>query len=169
MKKKGMSSHQSTPQAGKINDEWLTPPWIIEALGLLDLDPCTPDRMPWQTAKVRYCRSEDGLTKPWFGNIWLNPPYSCIKTWMKKISDYGNGIALIFARTETEFFFDYVWPKADAILFVKGRIYFHYPDGSKAKANGGAPSVLVAYGPENADLLQKAKIPGKFIRLKQTA
>lgn len=34
-----LSSHQS---ARMKNDEWLTPPEIVRALGPFDLDPCSP-------------------------------------------------------------------------------------------------------------------------------
>ena len=43
----------------------------------------------------------------------MNPPYgSETPKWLKKLSEHGNGIALIYARTETRMFFNYVWDKA---------------------------------------------------------
>lgn len=74
-------------------------------------------------------------------------------------------MALIFARTETELFFRYVWPFAKSILFIQGRLYFHYVDGSRAKANSGAPSVLIAYGSEAEKRLSECSIKGKYIKL----
>lgn len=62
-------------------------------------------------------------------------------------------------------FFEQVWEKADAVLFIQGRLYFHYVDGKLAGANAGAPSVLVAYGLDNATKLRDCKIPGKFLPL----
>ena len=62
-------------------------------------------------------------------------------------------------------FFNHVWGKADALLFFQGRLFFHHVDGTKAKANAGAPSVLVAYGEHNADCLSRAKINGQLVRL----
>jgi len=150
-----------------ITDEWLTPPEIIEALGLFDLDPCFLKDRPWDTAKTHYTIEDNGLWEPWFGRIWLNPPYGKdTAVWLEKLANHGNGIALIFARTETKMFFKYVWDVADAILFIRGRLFFHYPDGTKAKANSGAPSVLIAYGLKNAKILENSNIDGKFISLK---
>ena len=84
---------------------------------------------------------------------------------MAKCADHGNCIAIIFARTQTRMFFESVWDKADAVLFVKGRIKFHRVSG-EAGLSAGAPSVLVAYGPDNATALEASGIQGKFIRLK---
>lgn len=63
-------------------------------------------------------------------------------------------------------FHTYVWERATAVFFFKGRLYFHYPDGTRAAANAGAPSCLVAYGIEDARRLKKYARPGKFLALK---
>jgi phage N-6-adenine-methyltransferase len=149
-----------------ITDTWLTPPEIIKDLGPFDLDPCTPEIMPWKTAKRRYTKQDDGLNQEWCGRVWLNPPYSReVVKWLEKLAAHGNGIALVFARTETDWFFKTVWEKADALLFLKGRIHFHTADGYRAKGNAGAPSVLIAYGEYNVAALEYSTIPGRFIEL----
>jgi hypothetical protein len=149
------------------NDEWLTPPHILDALGTFDLDPCAPIISPWSTAKNKFTIEDDGLKQNWFGRVWCNPPYGLqAAEWLNKLSEHGNGIALIFARTETRMFFDHVWKKADAVLFIEGRLFFHYVTGEKAPANAGAPSVLVAYGKENVEILKNCNIRGKFVNLK---
>lgn len=161
--RKGIGSHQS---AKMLKDEWLTPPEIINALGDFDLDPCSPINRPWNTAKKHFNINDDGLNQNWEGRVWCNPPYGLeASKWLSKLAEHNNGIALIFARTETKMFFDYVWSNADALLFIEGRLYFHHVDGSKAKANAGAPSVLIAYGIENAKTLKNCNIKGKFIQL----
>ena len=145
---------------------WLTPPYILEALGEFDLDPCAATNRPWDTAKNHYIEADDGLAKPWFGRVWMNPPYgNTMHRWMGRLRDHGNGIALIFARTETQVFFDSVWEHADAILFLKGRIKFVDETGAPGNSSSGAPSVLVAYGKENAEVLKNCGLPGKFISL----
>ena len=145
-------------------DEWLTPPEILEALGPFDLDPCAPISRPWPMAARHYTVQDDGLLKPWAGRVWLNPPYGLeAERWLRRLADHGNGIALIFARTETEAFFSQVWERADALLFIRGRLTFCRVDGTRAKANGGAPSVLIAYGAENARRLEYSTIRGQYI------
>ena len=143
----GVSEHQSPTMK---NDEWLTPPDILDKLGDFDLDPCAPVVRPWDTADWYYTANEDGLTQHWFGRVWCNQPFGreAVK-WLAKMRDHGNGIALIPARTETAMFYETVWGHADAVLFIKGRPHFHYVDGTRAKFNSGAPICLVAYGDEN--------------------
>ena len=145
-------------------EEWLTPRPILSELGEFDLDPCSPIDRPWPTAKNHFTIVDNGLIKQWSGRVWLNPPYgNQTGRWLKKMADHNNGIALIFARTETVMFFDYVWNKADSILFLKGRLSFFNIDGSEGKSNAGAPSVLVAYGAENSSILEKCNIEGVFV------
>ncbi len=165
MNKSAMGSHQS---ARMESDTWLTPLEIINALGEFDLDPCTPEFMPWGTARSRFTKQQDGLIQPWYGRVFCNPPYGLqASKWLHKCAEYKNATALIFARTETRMFFDNVWNKADSLLFLEGRIFFHYNDGTRAAANSGAPSVLVAYDQFNSEALMSSKIKGKFIKLKQ--
>ena len=147
-------------------DAWLTPPAIIAALAPFDLDPCSPTERPWPTAKRHLTVTDDGLTHPWDGTVWLNPPYGTqAAAWLCRLADHGNGIALVFARTETVMFFESVWPRANALLFLQGRLTFHRADGTRATANGGAPSVLIAYGTECARRLRSATLSGQYLEL----
>lgn len=159
-----IGGHQS---ARMISDTWLTPPELLAPLGEFDLDPCAaPEPRPWPTASTHYSQPHiDGLTEPWFGRVWLNPPYSreAVK-WLRRLSTHGRGTALVFARTETAWFVETVWASADSILFLDGRIHFHHADGTRAAANAGAPSCLVAYGPEDSARLSASGIPGSFVQ-----
>ena len=161
---KGIGGHQRAYQ-GKT-DEWLTPPEIFRALGEFDLDPCSPVNPPWQIAVKTYSSVDDGLLQPWFGRIWMNPPYGPeTGKWLKKLADHGNGIALIFARTETEMFFSQVWERANAVFFFRGRLYFYTVDGVKAKHNSGGPSALIAYGENNVEAIERSLLNGFLVRL----
>lgn len=165
MSRKGMGSHQSA-HMGK--DEWLTPPDLLTRLGEFDLDPCAALNQPWKTAKHQYTVQDDGLSQPWFGRVWCNPPYGLqAEAWLKRCSEHQNAIALIFARTETEMWAKYVWGSATAILFLKGRLYFYHGSGQRAEANSGAPSALIAYGIENAGVLVRSGIPGWVVPIKR--
>lgn len=145
-------------------DEWLTPPGLLKKLGTFDLDPCSPVVRPWITALNHYTIIDDGLSKEWFGRVWCNPPYGReTGKWLKKMSEHNNGIVLIFTRTETQNFFDYVWNKASGILFIRKRLTFYNVDDTPANNNAGAPSVLVSYGKENAEILKNSGIDGKYL------
>lgn len=144
-------------------DEWLTPPELIAALGPFDLDPCAPIVRPWPTAARHFTVEDDGLRQQWEGLTWLNPPYATVARWLAKLAAHGNGIALLHARTETRWFHDHIWAHATALLFLKGRLHFHYVDGKRAAANSGAPSVLAAYGDLAAQRLTTCRWPGQLV------
>lgn len=146
-------------------DEWLTPPHVLEQLGVFDLDPCSPVNRPWDTAKYHMTINDDGMSKKWEGRVFCNPPYGTqTKHWLDKCAEHGNCIALVFARTETKMFFESIWGKADAIFFFKGRLSFYDVRGEKG-GTAGAPSVLVAYGKDNVETLRNIKLDGCFIDL----
>jgi len=157
-----MGSHQS---ARAESTTWLTPPHITENLGEFDLDPCAAPN--WPTAKRHIILPEDGLKAEWHGRVWLNPPYGMEAwTWLDKLAAHGQGTALVFARTETAGFVQQVWNKATAVKFLHGRLHFHRPDGTRAKANSGAPSVLVAYGLADAVQLAHSPLAGTYLQLR---
>jgi len=146
--------------------EWLTPPEMVKKLGEFDLDPCSPINPPFTHAITNYTIEDNGLVKDWFGRVFCNPPYgNDMHLWLSKLEKHGNGIALVFARTETRLFFEHIWDKADGILFVKGRIRFYHVSGEQG-GTPGAPSVFVAYGKENAKILKNCNIPGRYLDLR---
>ena len=127
---------------------WLTPPWIITRLGPFDTDPCCPDgKMPWKTAGRMITKAEDGLKQEWTGRVWLNPPYGRdALPFFRKMSNYeSGGIALVFVRTDTVLWHDYIFPFASAILFLRGRLRFYHQDGTPGDT-ATAPSALISYG-----------------------
>ena len=149
------------------HDEWLTPKYITDTLGPFDLDPCSPGtRRPWDTAMYHLDEADNGLAAPWFGTVWCNPPYGRETfKWLAKLADHNNGIALVFARTETVGFFEQVWERADAVFFFKGRLKFWYVDGTEADT-ANAPSCLIAYGKSNVEKLRNSGFAGKLVVLK---
>jgi DNA N-6-adenine-methyltransferase (Dam) len=132
--------------------EWYTPPHIVQLavdfFDEIDLDPCSNSHeAPNVPAGQVYTEEDDGLAQPWFGRVWLNPPYGdAIGAWVKKLhDDYQSGaieaaIALLPGRIDTTWF-DYVMPYA--ICRIRGRLKFVGADNSAP-----FPSVLVYYGDE---------------------
>lgn len=153
-------AHKAIPN----KDEWLTPPYVIAALGAFDLDPCSPINRPVDTAARHLTIADDGLAAEWSGRVWLNPPYGDqTGHWLERLVNHGRGTALIFARTETDTFFQYVWNAATAVFFFRGRLTFHNVDGTPGTGNAGAPSCLVAYGADDAKALRASGLPGHFL------
>ena len=143
------------PQSHKgQTNTWLTPPYLLEALGPFDLDPCGfPGH---HTANRVICLPEDGLSAEWNGRVWLNPPYGKgVLPWLEKLKRHGDGIALVFARTDAAWF-QAIAPDADAICFIRARVKF-LNDQFERKYQPSAPSILIAFGKGNADSLRKVQ------------
>ena len=129
-----------------------------------DLDPCAPMKPLYPTAKKMYNKAQNGLLQEWKGRVWLNPPYSrpLIGQFIAKMVEHNNGIALLFNRCDNVMFHELIFPNMTGILFLRRRIKFLRPDGTR----GGSPgcgSVLVAFGEENARILQESGIEGHYL------
>ena len=141
--------------------EWYTPAWVLDGLGKFDLDPCAVHHR--RTAKRRYF--VNGLSKPWNGRVWLNPPYgTALREWLKRLTEHDNGVALVPARTDTVWFHELVFGHAWAVLFLKGRIQFERADGRR-RSGSPFPSCLVAYGRANVASLLECGFDGRIMRL----
>lgn len=152
---------------GVSTDEWWTPLHLIDPLGPFNLDPCAPVAAPGRTGCRRWWTSDDdGLSRPWEGRVWCNPPYRDAGRWMARLADHGDGIGLVFARVETGWWHEHVWPRASGLLFIRGRVSFIRGEASQqAGHNAAAPSVLVAYGEHNWSALLASGIDGHLVPL----
>ncbi len=130
------------------------------------MDPCASQFQPWRTANTQFTIEDDGLARDWSGRVWCNPPYGPhAEKFLKRMAEHGNGIALIFARTETRAFQEHCWKRASGMLFLAGRLKFLAPNGTKTGSNAGAPSVLIAYGNSNLQALRDSGIAGYIVEL----
>ena len=86
------------------NDERYTPRWIFDAAGLtFDLDVCAPVAPEFRTCPARRYLTvlDDGLTAPWAGLVWMNPPYSNITPWAARFNAHRAGLALVPAANSS--------------------------------------------------------------------
>jgi len=115
-------------------DEWETPQDFFDKLNAefnFTLDVCAAE----QNAKCGkyYTKEQDGLQQDWSGEtVWCNPPYGrTIGQWCRKCYEYslsgGTAVMLVHARTDTRWFHDWVYGKAE-IRFLKGRLHFSGKD-----------------------------------------
>mgnify|MGYP000993835066 CR=1 FL=1 len=95
---------------------------------------------------------DDSLSQDWSaleGNLWLNPPYGRdLKRWVKKayessLNREGVLVMLIPSRTDTSYWHDYIFDKAE-IKFIRGRLKFE--NGGVASQPAPFPSALIVYG-----------------------
>lgn len=140
-------------------DSWITPQWVFNRFGPFDLDPCACEPQPWPTAARMLTVRDNGLMAPWHGYVWCNPPYGReLGLWLNRLALHGDGMALVFARTETRAFAENVWPYSTAQLWLRGRMTFCTPKGVPALQghNSGGPSVFLAYGRRAQQQLEAA-------------
>ena len=125
-------------------NEWYTPPEYIEAarsvMGSIDLDPATSDIANKTVQASHYYTVEmNGLEKPWFGNVWMNPPYSSDKIGAfvdKLVTERPNidgAIVLVNNATETAWFVKLI-DIASAVCFPRGRVKFIDTQGNSSGA-----------------------------------
>lgn len=133
-------------------DDWYTPQYLFDALNdefHFDLDPCADETN--HKCDLYYTREQDGLKQDWSGKrAFINPPYGKeVSLWVKKAYDevlFGDcdlAVLLIAARTDTKYFHEYIYHKAE-IRFLKGRIKF-----GGAKNAAPFPSMIVIYRKDN--------------------
>lgn len=126
-------------------DLWETPQDFFDDLDKefhFTIDVCaTPENAK---CKNFYTKEQDGLSMPWKGVIWCNPPYGRhIGSWVRRaLLSYAAGntvVMLLPARTDTRWFHEYIYGKAE-IRFVRGRLRF-----GGAKNSAPFPSMVVVY------------------------
>lgn len=140
--------------------EWYTPLAYIEAaravMGTIDLDPASCDRAQKSVAAGKYyTAADDGLAQPWFGNVWLNPPYNmpaierfttrAMETYSK--GEIAQAVVLTNNATDTGWFHNLL-ALAGVAMLTKGRVKFWGPDGESAA--GARQGQVVFYLGTNA-------------------
>jgi hypothetical protein len=106
-------------------DEQYTPSWIFEALGLtFDLDVASSDN-PYVVVPTRrrYTIEDDGLSQPWEGLVWMNPPYSGVTPWVDKWLDHGNGFCLVPLASQGKWV-NKLWESEAQLTYMPGNIKF---------------------------------------------
>jgi hypothetical protein len=118
----------SMPQQGRTSDDYWTPKWIFDALGVqFDLDVACPPEGPAHTpAHHWYTQETDGLTSPWYGTVFMNPPFSKTAPWVHKWIEHGNGIALLPVVKETKWVRQLWDSEAKSVWFNDLTIKFYH-------------------------------------------
>ncbi len=155
-------------------NEWYTPPKYTEAakrvMGGIDLDPASNELAnKFVGAEKFYTKEDDGLANPWFGRVWLNPPYAqpLIAQFSEAVVEkFGRGefeqsIVLVNNATDTKWL-QSMMRVCSAVCFVEGRVKFLDPDG-----NPGAPlqgQVALYFGDERERFLEEFAVFGVVMR-----
>lgn len=141
------------------SDEWFTPRYIFDALGVqFDLDVAAPPEGPRYVPALAWI-SSGALDLPWHGFVWMNPPFghqSTKRKWLNRFFEHGNGIALVPDRTSAPWFQEFA-PRSDAILWVSPKIKFERPDRTLGE-HPGTGTALFAVGNRAAAALRSSML-----------
>ena len=129
-------------------DNWSTPQDFFDKLNdefHFTLDVCADENN--HKCEHYYTKEINGLSRPWIGTIWCNPPYGRkISEWVRRAyisSHIGSAtvVMLLPARTDTRWFHDYIYNKSNTeIRFIKGRLKF-----GGCKNSAPFPSMVVIF------------------------
>jgi len=150
-RRSGLAVSPGSVHWSSASENWATPQDFFDRVaaefGPFDLDACASAE---NTKCDRYYTpAEDGLSQPWTGRVWLNPPYGrTIGLWMRKAYESAKAgaivVCLVPARTDTAWWHDYA--AKGTVRFIRGRLKFagHHKDAP-------FPSAIVVFNSQNID------------------
>ena len=139
-------------QNQQTSDDLYTPRWIFDRMAItFDLDVAAPPGgVEWIPANRYFTLADDGLTTPWEGRVWMNPPYSHPAPWSNRFIDHGHGVALLTVAKSA--WSQRLWDHADAIVFIATGTEFvvshDVTGGDNRYRQIFTPVWLVAFGDE---------------------
>jgi len=130
-------------------NEWSTPKALFDYLNKefnFTLDPCSTI----ENAKCSnyYTLTDDGLSKDWQQNtVFMNPPYGGhTGEWLRKAvisaRDGATVVCLIVSSTDRSYWHEIIYPFANEIRFMRGRIKF-----GDSKSTAPFASAIVIFRP----------------------
>jgi hypothetical protein len=135
------------------SDDFYTPKWLFDRLALtFDLDVAAPPGgVSWIPAGNYYTKADDGLARPWWGSVWMNPPFSNPKPWVERFVIHHQGICLVPVSTAP--WFRMLWDSDATVgLFGDRAVFARGEDGER-----GIPlrCMLFAFGDECVDAIAR--------------
>ena len=140
------------------DQEWYTPQYLLQRVYKVfpvSLDPCSNDKQT-VNAEIHYTKEVDGLSMPWCGCVFMNPPYGReIGKWVTKfLEEWNNGnvqnaILLVPVKTDTNW-----WYKLSEYLScwcaIYGRVKFVSPLTGKQTTTGTFASAMILFTREDS-------------------
>ena len=145
------------PAQGTSEEEWYTPAVFIEAareaMGGIDLDPASSaEAQATVGARRWYGKDTDGLTRPWDGRLWLNPPYTSglVDRFASRLVEHLDSGEVTAAVWLSNASFDTKWGQplcaaASGLCLVSGRVKFVPGSGQRVSSNA-SPTMVLYFG-----------------------
>lgn len=141
-----------------VKDNWCTPEEMLKPVreffkGRIGLDPCW-NSSALTEAKVRFDLTQgfDGLKESWGRTtVFVNPPWGrVIPLWTAKAvqesTDAGAGVIMLLpANTDTKAWQRDIFPNAQAICFINGRVTFIDPETGLPAEQGATKGAAFVY------------------------
>ncbi len=144
------------------SNEWYTPKYIFDAIDTsFDVDVASPSDRKYCNVPAKQFITESSLNLEWNGFIWINPPFGNQKNkflWIDKFIKHGNGIILMPDRSSTPWW-QHLSKHTSAALFVKGKIKFIKPDGTRGESPSNG-TTLFSIGENGKNALINAEKNG---------
>lgn len=139
-------------QTQTTSDDYYTPAWVFERMGItFDLDVCAPPSgIPWIPATKYYTKADDGLSAPWVGRVWMNPPYSESTPWVARFLEHRHGVCLMpWAKSAWT---NRLWAEAEAVACPEA--WFNFTGGPSG-GSISSPVFFAAFGDECVDAISR--------------
>ena len=134
-------------QSERTSDDYLTPRWVFDTLDLtFDLDVAAP---PWDThvpAIRKYTQADDGLTAPWEGRVWMNPPWSSPARWVDRFLEHRHGIAVV-PWNKSQWVIT-LWEEAEGVALPRSWFAWPGPGGDGRDSSVWISWFFAAFGDE---------------------
>lgn len=148
------------------SDAWYTPAWVFAGLGItFDLDVASPaEGLPWLPARRYYTVADDGLTQPWEGVVWCNPPYSDPGPWCRKWAEHDPGGCLLIRSDLSTSGAFIAWSAASSAWVAPKRMQFVSGTGAPSGAVNFSTILLGRGDVADAGLARLAAVYGGSAR-----
>ena len=138
-------------------DECYTPQWVFDGLGIkFDLDVASANHpLIVVPTKNRYTKDDDALLQDWFGNVWMNPPFSKVTPWIDKWLNHNQGICLVPLSSNARWI-NKLWDSEAACLYLPPNMKFQGASGLTVHMRWR--TALWALGDQNIEALERLNI-----------
>ncbi|MER3389962.1 MAG: hypothetical protein RJQ01_07995 [Microcella sp.] len=129
------------------------PPWLFEALGeTFDTDPASPIGLDtFVPARNRFTREDDGLSQPWAGFVWCNPPFSNATPWADRFIAHGCGLWL--GPVANAAWFDRMLRASTEVWLMRDFAFVHPTHAGKRSS---MPLAMFGFGTRAASAIDRA-------------